>query len=846
MNPMKVLTTLVLCCTLSLKSLACGWYNPEEVYYNLFLQEIIGDARYFPFLFTYDNFYYASEDGTGIPNENIESWQKHLNISYDQAYYLVFRSKDDSLQALLKGQQSEDTHLSFIDKQFIKAHRQDLEYLIYAKYLEPYMAHRVNQDNTWDNHYAPIDDLDAGEVTRTLIKSWKKAKAKSLKLRYGYQLVRFAHYTGAYEDALNYFQTYVAALDFRPIMYYYALDQRAGAQRALGQYMEANAGFFSFFTHTNNRKENAYTSMRVTQDLDFERLLKEAKTSQARNDIYLLLGFRDFNNPLSSIDRITAEDPNAVQAKVLMARAVNQLERKFLQIRIYCPYYTGHDCLLGTDHRLPLNTSEEGRKFLANTLQTAKKQIANPALKDKDFWQLTLAYLQFLDKDLTQSKLTLAQVKQMNPEYKEQIHRLEMLIDIATPSRITPELEERWAKTYPEVFTLDQVRPYENSTQNFIIDILANRYYLQGDRVKAFLIQNHIDALENNPDMTLLDGIEALYKKSHPTAFEQLLIKNITPQYIDYNYTRQTTTLLKQTDFDFDTYVGHMRGSVALAKGDFKDALEQFKRVDPDFKLWRYTSDYDQKKETWVTAQRSYDSLEFNGYDHIPASIFGSSETVCFSCTPEEVMDTHLIAHFPFIKAYMNKKALTEALLNLQRIGNAREPLAAEANLLISNFLFNTSTLGYFREVLTYNLSNGNDVKYRMYDRQYINYFPIYYKDYTSQPDFRDDFSKGLAYAKKALTLSEDPELKAQILFTAAKYEQGTYYQVENQADFEKQLEEAAGEKLSYSDFYAHKNTYKVEHYRSYFDQLRAYSNTKYYQKLRSNCLAFDYYVTHF
>ena len=846
---MKAFAALILTCMLSLKSLACGWYSPEEEYYNLFLQEIIGDARYFPFLKTYDAFYYSSKNGVTSPNENIEAWQDHLDISYEQAYYLVFQVERQTILTLLDQKTSADPKLSFIDAAFIRQHKAALEYLSVAKYLEPYMAHKAGLNSGWgDQKYSAIESLSYPEITQTLIKAWKKNRDKGLKLRYGYQLVRFAHYSAAYDDALYFFQEYVESLNYRPIMYYYALDQRAGAQRALGQYMEANQGFFTFFTHTNNRKENAYTSMRVTQDLDFERLLMQAKTDQERNDLYLLLGFKDFNNPLSSIDQIIASDPDAIQAKVLMARAINQLERHFLQIQVYCPYYTGTECLLNTDHRLPLSLNDEGQLFLQSTLKTVQDQLNNPSLKDKNFWLLSLSYLHFLNKDFEGAQRALAQVKNEGSMYEKHLVKMHMLIDIAQAPRITPELEMRWVKTYPQVFQLDRIHSYDNSTEAFILDLLANRYFLQGDRVKAFLLQNNIDALESNMDMELLDGIEALYTQKSHTALEEILVQNITPYYAFYNYEKGSWKKIRQTDFDFQSYVAHMRGSFALRNADFKEALTQFKKVDPDFALWRVAQEYDPKQEKWVVqTQRSNDPLEFNGYDAIPAAIFGTSEAVCFECDATFVLNTDLLVHFPFIQDYMNKKELSEALVQLEQLGESQNPLAAEANLLVANFLFNSSTLGYFREVLSFNLDNGNDAKYRGYEQSYRRHFlPIYYKDYAMLPNYQDDFSLGLKYIEKALETSVDRALEARILFVGAQFEQGTYYQVQYQKDFEQKLEQEAGTSLNYSEMEQHKLAYKTKHYRTYFKALKVYSDTPYYQDIRSNCLWFDYYVTHF
>lgn len=840
---MKTVSTLLLCVLLSLRTLGCGWYDPEEAYYNLFMQEIIGENRYFPFLVTYKGAYYASSAELPVLNENIEDWQGHLNISYDQAYYLVFKSERKDLINLLQGNQSADRQLAFVTRSFLAKHREAIEYLEYAKFLEPYMAHRVNQNNRWDDEqFEAIGELPQNDVIQTLKNRWQAVKNKALKVRYGYQLVRFAHYSGLYNDALDYFDNYVEALNFRPIMYYYALDQKAGAQRALGQYMEANAGFFQFFTHTKNRKENAYTSMRVTQDLDFERLLDRAGSERERNDIYLLLGFRDFNNPLASMKKIVQHSPDAIQAKVLMARAINQLERKFLQVRIYCPYYQAGACLLGSDHRLPLSLSPEADAFLTSALRAAQKQANNPEVDDPDFWRLSAAYLHFLHKDFNRAAKALAGIENTSKQYRQHINRLSMLIEVAAPSRITPELENQWVKQYPEVFDLDHISPTDNSTAAFLIDLLANRYYLQGDTMRAFLLQNNIDALESNPDLKLLREIEHLYLKKDRSAFEELLAANIAPRFYDYSSSGHVK--IAQPDFDFVSYAANLRGSVALRQGRFNDALVHFGKIDPEFELKRYQGYFDAAQGVYLVRSRSYAKHEFNGYDGIPASIFGSNMIECFSCPETEVMDTTMLHHFSFIKPWMNKKELAFALLELNKIGNSGDTLAPLANKLIADFLFNTSTLGYFRHVLTFNLTNGNDAKYRAFSNPQTG--RLYYKEYALDPYFPDDFSIPMAYAEKALAQSQSRGLSARILFTTAKIEQGMFFKEQRQPGFANMLNQLAGDSLSYSERREYAVRYKVNHFRSSFQKLKRYPDTRFYQQVKSNCLFFDYYLTHF
>ena len=213
------------------KSYACFWYEADQEYYNLFAQEIMNDPRYRAFLLTYDKFFYTDEV---LRNGNLEEWQNYLGLSYDDTQYLVLKSTREDLQSLTKGKSASDPNLSFATPAFAKKHKQALLYLAYVKYLEPYMRIVPSDDNTisfWefqDDYEHNAGELDYDKVKTVLTKSWNAETDAELKLRYGYQLVRLAHYTRRYAEAVQLFGQYVETLDMRTEMYYYALSQKAG------------------------------------------------------------------------------------------------------------------------------------------------------------------------------------------------------------------------------------------------------------------------------------------------------------------------------------------------------------------------------------------------------------------------------------------------------------------------------------------------------------------------------------------------------------------------------------------------------------------------------------------
>ncbi|SFW24688.1 hypothetical protein SAMN02927921_00676 [Sinomicrobium oceani] len=802
---------------------AGGW-GEDYSYYNLFAQENIEEPQYQAFLLTYENIFYTPDqpDPT-LKNENIEEWQQYLGTTYDQAQYLVFGSKREDLRALAQGKPTADSKLGFADKGFVSKHKQALLYLAYAKYLAPYMAVKGDQRYYWgDKPRHTVDELDYDKVIGVLEKSWQAETDKELKLRYGYQLVRFAHYNRNYREAVAYFNTHVESLDHKPIMYYYALDQKGGAERGLGNFMQANDDFFRFFTHTRNRKEEAYTSMRVTRDLDFEKLLSEAKTPNEKNDLYLLLGYRDFNNPLSALHQIIKNDPNAPQAKVLMARAVNQLERNFFPVYYSCPY-KDPDCMEKiTEHHLPLSLDRSAVPFLELTLETALQQVRDDNVREKEFWQLTTAWLYFIRGDYETAQDYLKQFSSESAGLSAQKDRLDMLITITQQQEITKDFEDVLMTKYKDVLLVSpsDYDPYSGrsgSTRGFITDVLANRYLLQKDYAKAFLLQNHIDALEYNPDMEILDAIVELHNKKGKNDWEKMLAENIPTVTYDY----QVRKYQQNPEFDFESYVANMKGNIYLWNGEPKKASAAFENV----------------------RKISASLLNFEG---ITSEIFGFNRIECFECPEAGVIQTDYLDEFPFVKSSMNKKELSDAIIRLQKTGEGNGEKAAKANYLLGNFYFNTSLIGYYRQMLTFSSGNGKNSKFHNYFYWGSHFIPtpphhiLYFKDYTWKPWYQDNFHRPLDFLDKALDQTREDELKARILFAASKCEQGIFYSIQDDEELNNV------ENLDYRERKNQLLAIKTSRYRKYFKALKALDHTSFYKEVKSNCKYFDYYSTYY
>ena len=728
-------------------------------------QELINNPEYFPFLLNLGDRFYTSRDTTAIENGNIREWCDYLNIGYDDAYYLVFKSTGEDVESLLKAKKSDNPQLQFANKSFVQKYKEALNYLLFAKQIEPFMCISGGDDGSWYSYEGSSNDISSVPYTETTLdlqKRWKQSKDKELKLRYGYQLVRLAHYNGQYDEAVVFFDAYVAPLDHKPEMYYYALSQKAGALRGLGQVIESNRLFLEVFSHSQDLKKIAVTSIRFNENIDFENLLASAQTTDEKNDADLLVGFISFSNPLVSASNILKRAPDAIQAKVLVARSISQ---------IY--FNTSGRIAENENNRSPIIDSHFS-KNIQELISLIKKQADSPEVKNKNYWNISLAYLYFLQRQFDQSELYLAKVDEKEKGYTEPKVLISNLIDVARIPVIDAPAEDKIVAKY--------LNKSDVEGKGLIINILANRYYLQKEYAKSFMLTCSLKELMNNPNLTILNDIETLYNAPNKSQMDKYICDNFK-------------TGLEDKPRGINQLSQYIRGIIYITEGKLEEAKVEF--------------------------NKSGLSL-----DTVPSDIFGYNEIECFDC--KDNMQVDYLNEFPYIKKEMNEKQLIDALVKLKQEADKDN---AKANYLLGNFFYNTSLTGYYRNFLRF----GYEGSYRQVFCDYkdkndiltnllsLSSFSVYYDNTTSIAD---------TYLKKAYALASGDEFKARIVFALSKCEQELNYQ-------------RLSSNFDYWSGRSDNDDWVMITNRKYFKEMMKYKNTNFFKQMQSNCLYFDYYVNH-
>ncbi|MBK1894332.1 hypothetical protein [Chryseobacterium paridis] len=882
---------------------ACAWSDPDYEYFNLFTQSIIKDKSYLPFLLSYSTRFYTDYNTSLIPDENIRAWKSFFGnqLNYSETDYLVNKMSMNDLNELKKGNPN-NSLLKKLGSGFYQKYREGIDYLIEAKYLEPYM--RINFVENPNSYFynGPQSDKNATnlEYTKTisaLTSLYNASKNPEIKQRYGYQLVRFNHYTRNYDAALQAFKTYIEPIKLKGAPYFMALDQLAGAQRGLQMNGDANWNFFQVFMNSDSRKESAFVSMKLSDSASFNNILKRAGTNNEKNMAYFLLGYEDFTNPIPIMEKMFDINPDSEILKVMAVRSINELERTYLPtyygasddtdnatiqtgdsktqskpettevkpkelsfwqkiVRFFKNLFGGSksektadgksdqsdDELLDNPNRIPFYTKNQnywyGDNKQTDFLNDLEKFTTKTKEKSKDeYWQIADAYLKFLKKDYKASTEILEDIKTTNPEYLEEIKRMKVLNDIVSQPKITSEYEDHLMKDYPEYFIEKEVKKdstrsdYDEyygpvpSTASFLKDVLANRYFLQGEDGKSFLMSNKLSDLQYNPNSSLVKSVEDFYRKTNKNQFEQQIIaKNMD----DVG--------------NIEAFFSVIYGDRAMRTADFEKAKSYYQKAQDFVGIPRINYDWVSSEQPKVPHQ--YKEGEYNGFRNIPSYVFGHNVWESFGSDDATSMEDEDYAQFPFIKTMMNKLELAEAAIQLKKIGSGNDEKAARASQLIGNLLYNTSILGYYRQLFVMDVDNSNGGKYDFWNTDKKTPYQYYYKNFLYKSYMEpDNFDLAIGYYKKALDLSTNKEVKARILFQMASAEQGKYYQYE--AKNPSKISYSDPKYSEKSDAYQKELDYtKNQKFRTYFALLKTqYANTEAAKSLMGSCSYFNYFM---
>jgi tetratricopeptide (TPR) repeat protein len=782
---------------LAFESLGCGvvYRSNRAMFYPLFRQDELGPKAYADFLRgSYSEKFYGRASFMKNPySQNVRRWQEFLGSGFSK----------ENIQKVLK---SEGTKL--LEKEWDEEkpkERASADYIRYARSCSETFAYRASR--SWD--YGDILEEAKKRSIDSLIqegyKGFEEVGFDHLKARYAYQIVRALHYSGRYEEAVDFFEEKVESEMEKDEVYYYIMDQAAGCYYSLRNYEEAAYRFLRVFGKSQDRKRSAYVSYEfcLNEGHDGGSMFQGPEDRGIHTTIKALR--RVQHGPESIVDLYEIDPSAEDRLRLLFTRTMFDLERSVWPKRVG----RSKDTLPHFEERQLRRVQK-----LDSICEVLKE---DPKMAAPEYWALASSYIQFLKGDMEKARERLQKIE--GKRYEAQQKMLGLIYEVFSWGRMDRKKEERLVDILqedlvefpfgadPNLNLADRYpdnghRLWRPAWKYLLLDHVAHLYYRKGDLAKAFLTHNDLRSTHDLDAHLLVDRLIEFFEKEKKSPFEKVLV--------DWN----------RESAKGDAPIAHLRyvkGSYYLKEAAPEKALAEFDKADRQLRKEGKTDEFHRWK--------------------ISGRVFSNNIKECFNCPEEEVMTDSVFIHdaYPFLKdELMGFEEIASSLIKLDSMSsNAVEWKQKLAHYLKGNFYYNVTTSGYYRGSLA---GKGNCCNYEHGERperyrEILSERPGYNLYGLEAPSLYHGLAKEAFHEyERVLELSDDPELNARTLYMMAKCELNVMYSEED---------------LNWDEYYSSgKLTDKTFPYKESFERLhRNYSDTRFYDEIIERCAFFEHYV---
>jgi hypothetical protein len=570
--------------------------DPYDYYTSFFHQNLPEANTYRPFYYTGYNFLYDTKEPVSLPDLLADEWAAYCGdaVKPNEAKKLVnkFAWKDlNNLYYNIEKNQPlkipDSVKQNSMTSYFLQS--KDLEalgYIMCAKQAEPLVT---GGEGEW---YAPQrDSLKMGRLIKSGQQLYAVAKKDFFRQKYAYQVLRLAHYSGRYNDVINWYDEYAAKTNAGSVLQPLCLALKAGALFRSGKQKEAAYLFSKVFAATSAKKISNYIGFKwaVDSKTDKAEYLALCQNDKEKADMIALFALGSPNNDLENLKEIFKLNPSGGQLEVLAIREINKLEEKYLTPALQniqggkAFYFTWTDA--NTDSIIGDAGNEV--KSLATFLDAAAQ---SGSVKNAGLLETAAGYAAYMIKDFTTAKKYLAAAEKMPliQKVKDQWALTSLLvtisekdkIDAAFEEQLLPSLqwvEERVKAEKPIDIDYWQVQQWRAIYRNLMSEIIAKKYHGQGDLAKEALSIGAADWVMKGTESSYSSGngieflrnglmskdVEKLYNlldSRQPTKFENYLFKHnsITKKEVidfagtsylrEYEYSKAIDWFKKSTD----------------------------------------------------------------------------------------------------------------------------------------------------------------------------------------------------------------------------------------------------------------------------------------------------------
>ena len=476
-----------------------------DYYTSFFSQALTESDQFKPFYYTNLRFLYGETEQVATKDQTSAEWQGYCKnkVPLKDIRSLLFKYPSKHLQTILqhlKNKKPLTIPDSIKNNHFTKwlIHNKDkqaVQYLVFAKESEPYVT---GDENSWEDY-----NRDSVKMSQLIVKGIQLHQATTnpfVQLRYGYQIVRLAHYSGQYQSCIQFYEAFVQNNPTQGILQTLARSLKAGAMKHLGKNAEAAYVFSTLFANEVVQRRSNYMSFYFSNNTENGILKPEdvtsfCKSNREKANVLGLFALHGSEFRLNELKQIAQLDPGSSLLELLMIREVNKHEEKYLH-----PFLLKEQGEKSWYSRY-WYTTDQGRPNYDSILQLEKQetmQLAhfchqvsqNPEVKNRSLFEVAAAYCSYMCNELSEASIYLEKARNypMNPQLKDQWALTRLLVNINKQESLDSNFE---AQLLPEIQWLaakaTKDPEWKKFYRNLFTDILAVRYKKQKNPVLQLL-----------------------------------------------------------------------------------------------------------------------------------------------------------------------------------------------------------------------------------------------------------------------------------------------------------------------------------------------------------------------
>ncbi len=511
-----------------------------------------------PYLTGFTELYerYGRQDSIQV-EDNIREWWERCctRPEPEDIYALIYSSSLEELQFVGHAVADPSSDLKKYRNNSFARYLQRREcteiinYLIFAKRCEDYVV----RPNPWEDR--PRDVRAMRDLIREGRGQFKYLKSHYVRLRYAYQLVRLAHYAGDYERALELYDYCMPKTDNDPsIIEHWIVGHKAGALMALGRNVEATYLYAQVFQNCPSKRESAYRSFKINNDREWKDVLLMCRDDYERASLHAMRAASPKANLLQEMEAIYRLKPKSPYLESLLVREMRRLEQDLLGLE-FNPEKEDNRRYYG----IPRAGAPE--KVIA-LQQFVRRLLREEKIIRPEFWRIALGYLELMAADYYSAEQSFALARPMveNPELKQQLEIMSLVLKISSFSRVNDATEN----ALYELYRFDETFERDVDFEPLFWDKLTTLYAENDHPGKAFILQYPLEYLQVNPQPSIVDDLLAIFQQRRMNKLERALVDNVS----------QTDSL------DLELY--HMKALRQWREFRMAAAYETFKNIDED------------------------------------------------------------------------------------------------------------------------------------------------------------------------------------------------------------------------------------------------------------------------